>query len=109
MKPACPTQFLACLLYNHPVGFVFTACLYVFLACPAEMLPTLGLKTGILLILVSVASLAGVESWYLTRTGWKVFQDKTVTVKDKTGLFCYHIRTLKLLIFCFIQNMSSWY
>ena len=42
IKPACPTQFPACLSCNHLVGFVSTACLYVFLACPAEMLLGLG-------------------------------------------------------------------
>ena len=26
-----------------------------------------------------------VESWYLTKTGLQVFQDKTVTVQDKTA------------------------
>ena len=26
-----------------------------------------------------------VESWYLTKTGWQVFQDNTVTVEDKIG------------------------
>ena len=26
-----------------------------------------------------------VESWYLTKTGWKVLQDKTVTAEDKMG------------------------
>ena len=40
MKLTCPTQFLACLLCNCLVDFVFTACLYVFLACPVEMLLT---------------------------------------------------------------------
>ena len=51
MKPACPTHFLFCLLCNRLVSFVFTACLYVFLACPAEMLLTLWLKTGRLSVL----------------------------------------------------------
>ena len=46
MKPVCPTQFPACLLCDRLVSLVFTACLYVFPACPAEMLLTLRLKTG---------------------------------------------------------------
>ena len=46
MKPACPTQFSACLLCNRLVGYGFMACLYVFPACPADMLPTLWWKTG---------------------------------------------------------------
>ena len=39
------TQFPACLLCKRLVSFVFTTFLYVFLACPAEILPTLQLKT----------------------------------------------------------------
>ena len=36
---------------HSPNGFVFTTCLYVFTACPVEMLPTLRLKNAILPIL----------------------------------------------------------
>ena len=83
------------------------ACLYVFPACPAEMLPTLQLKTGRLPVLTGsvhvrlVRFTAGVfalkygqfvlraclevESWYLTRTGREFYQDKTVTLQDKMG------------------------
>ena len=107
MKPACPTQFPACLLCNRLVGLVFTACLYVFPTCPAEMLLTKRLKTVILSVLTgsvqfrSVMFMTGllafkygrlvkpacleVEPWYLTKTGRQVFQDKMVTVYDKTG------------------------
>ena len=57
MKQACPTQFPACLLFNHLVGFVFMAYLYVFPACSAEMLLTLRCKTGRLSILTGSVQL----------------------------------------------------
>ena len=85
---ACAIQLPACLSHNPLVGLVFTTCLYVFLACPAEMLLTQQLKTGKCpsqvgyvynrlvrypVWLVSVVwCYLEVESWYLTRTGWQV-------------------------------------
>ena len=83
---------------------MFTTCLYLFTACPVEMLPTLQLKIGILPILMgsvqvwSVMFMAGlfafkcfrlvlkacleVESWYLTITGCQAFQDSNSTGQD---------------------------
>ena len=102
MKLACPTQFLAFLLLQLPCRFLFMACQDVFLACRAAMLLTLWLKTGRLPILTGsdqvssfmyttvlfafkysqfvLSACMEVESWYLTKTGWQVFQDKKVTV-----------------------------
>ena len=80
------------------------ACLYVFPVCHVEMLPIQWLRTGRLPVLtrsVQVRFMTGllafkydrlvftdcqvVESWYCTRTGWQVFQDKTETVYNKMG------------------------
>ena len=80
----------------------------MYLACPAEMLPTLWLKTGRLPVLTendqvrSVMFTTGlfafkyawfllmacqkVESCFFTKTGLQVFQVKTVTESDKTGI-----------------------
>ena len=76
MKPVCPAQFPACLLYNSHVGFVFTACLYVFPACPAEMLPTLWLKTGRLPFLtrsVQVRSVMFMMNFWISYAGNSIY------------------------------------
>ena len=52
MKPACPTQFPACLMCNQLVGLCLWLVCNLFPACPAEMLPTLRLKTGTFPILM---------------------------------------------------------
>ena len=55
---------------------MFTACLYVFLACPAEMLPTLRLKTGILPILMrSVSQISYVYDRTVCFQVWSVCVD----------------------------------
>ena len=100
MKPACPT----CPVVQPPCQ-LWVYSLYVFPACPAEMLTTLRLKTGRFPVLMGsdqirlfmfmtglfsfkygrfvLMTCLEVESWYLTRTEWEVFQDKTVTLQDK--------------------------
>ena len=67
-------------LLEDSVSFVFMACLSIFLACPAEVLPTQWLKTERLPILMGSVQVRSVMSWYRSRTGWHVFQDKTATV-----------------------------
>ena len=105
MKPACPTHFPACLLCNCLVGYGFTrlsvcvpglSCsnvtdstvedwgLPVFTESVQGRLVmfTTGLfafKYGPLVLMACLL----VESWYLTRSGWEVFQAKEVALQDK--------------------------
>ena len=97
MRSTSPTQFPGCLLLLLPCRFLFMASHDVFQACPAEMLPTLQLKTGrhpVLMESVQVrlvmfttglfpskdsrlawTACQVVESWYLAKTGQLIQPD----------------------------------
>ena len=92
------------LSYTVPVS-AYSLSVYVFLACPAEMLPTLWLKTGRLSALKGSVQVRSVmfttgrfpfkycqlvfrvcqeaESWYLSTTGLECLQDGYSVGQDR--------------------------